>query len=142
MGFTPDRKAMYFTDSAARHIYLLDYDQATGALSNKRIWVETSPDQGKPDGLTVDSEGFVWSARWDGSVVCRYSPDGVEVDRVTFPAKKVSSIAFGGDGLEDVYVTTALAGGKRSGEGAGAGALFRFSPGIRGVPEFYSRVRV
>jgi sugar lactone lactonase YvrE len=142
MGFTPDRRGMYFTDSRARRIYLLDYDPSTGALSNQRVWLETPPDQGEPDGLTVDSQGFVWSARWNGSAVYRYSPDAVEVERVAFPAKKVSSITFGGEALEEAYVTTALAGGKKGTEGAGAGALFRFRPGVRGAAEFYSRVRV
>jgi len=140
MGFAPDRRKMYVTDSSVRRIYLFDYDETTGALTNQRIWLETPEDQGKPDGLTVDSQGFVWSARWNGSAVRRYTPDGVEVERIEFPAKKVSSVSFGGDDYKDLFVTTALTSGTRSSEGAGAGALFRLRPGVRGVPEFHSKV--
>ena len=140
MGFAPDRRKMYVTDSSVRRIYLFDYDETMGALTNQRIWLETPEDQGKPDGLTVDSQGFVWSARWNGSAVRRYTPDGVEVERIEFPAKKVSSVSFGGDDYKDLFVTTALTSGTRSSEGAGAGALFRLRPGVRGVPEFHSKV--
>ncbi|MBN2084521.1 MAG: SMP-30/gluconolactonase/LRE family protein [Anaerolineales bacterium] len=140
MGFTPDRAHMYFTDSHIRRITLFDYDEPTGALSRQRLWLETPPDQGSPDGLTVDAQGFVWSARWNGSALYRFAPDAAEADRIGFPARKVSSISFGGGDYEDLYVTTALAGGTRSAEGAGAGALFRLRPGVRGVPEFVSRV--
>jgi D-xylonolactonase len=70
----------------------------------------------------------------------RYAPDGSETLRIEFPATKVSSVSFGGDQYEDLYVTTALTSGTRSSEGAGAGALFRLRPGVQGVPEFVSRV--
>jgi sugar lactone lactonase YvrE len=140
MGFTPDRSRMYFTDSHFRRIYLFDYDRRTGALSGQRVWLETPEGQGDPDGLTVDSEGFVWSAHWKGSAVYRYSPEGKEAERIEFPARKVSSLTFGGETFEDMYVTTALDGGTRDAEGFGAGALFRCRPGVRGVAEFFSRV--
>lgn len=139
MGFTPDRKGMYYTDSPRRVIYLFDYDQATGALSNQRVFVRTPEGEGVPDGLTVDAEGYVWSARWDGSALYRYAPDGREVLRIPFPAKKVSCPTFGGQDYGDLYVTTA-GGAHKDREGPGAGALFRLRPGVKGVPEFRSRV--
>ena len=141
MGFTPDRKGMYYTDSTARKIYLFDYDSDSGAMANQRVFVETPEGEGIPDGMTVDSEGFVWSARWDASCVVRYTPDGEEEQRIIFPARKVSSVTFGGADLQDMYVTTA-GGDKRPYEGPGAGALFRVRPGVRGVPEFLSAVRL
>jgi sugar lactone lactonase YvrE len=140
MGFTPDRRRMYLTDSHFRRIYLFDYDRRTGALANRRTWLGTPEDRGEPDGLTVDSEGCIWSARWNGSAVYRYSPEGQEAGRIELPARKVSSITFGGETCEDLYVTTALDGGTRAAEGSGAGALFRCRPGVRGVPEFFSKV--
>jgi D-xylonolactonase len=140
MGFTLDRKGMYYTDSRARKIYLFDYDIQTGAIANQRVFVETPPGQGVPDGMTVDAEGYVWSARWDGSHLFRYTPDGIEERRIRFPAKKVSSVIFGGDDLTDIYVTTA-GGHKKAEEGHGAGALFHLNLGIRGMPEFFSRIR-
>jgi D-xylonolactonase len=140
MGFSPDRRQMYFTDSSVRRIYRFDYDEGTGALTNQQVWVETPEDRGAPDGLTVDSQGFVWSARWNGFAVHRYSPEGAEALRVEIPARKVSSVSFGGADYADLYVTTALTDGPRAVEGDGAGALFRLRPGVRGVPEFFSRV--
>jgi D-xylonolactonase len=143
MGFTPDRKRLYFTDTPTRCIFAYDYDEASGAIANRRVFVQ-SPEaeaEGRPDGMTVDAEGCVWSARWGGSCLVRYSPQGQEIGRITFPAKKVSSAVFGGDDYADLYVTTA-GGDNKAAEGAGAGALFRVRPGVRGVPEFVSRVRV
>jgi D-xylonolactonase len=142
MGFTLDRQQMYYTDSEAHCIYLFDYDEKTGSLTNQRIWLHTPEAAGLPDGMTVDAEGHIWSARWDDSALYRYTPDGVEEFRIEFPARKVSSVTFGGDDLSDLYITTALMDGTKAGEGAGAGALFRLRLGIRGVPEFFSRVRI
>jgi sugar lactone lactonase YvrE len=139
MGFTPDRKAMYYTDSARREIYLFDYDLQQGTLSNRRLFVRTPEGEGVPDGMTVDAEGYVWSARWDGGCLVRYAPDGSEERRIRFPAKKVSSVTFGGPDYTDIYVTTA-GGQNKADEGAGAGALFYLNLGIRGVPEFRSRI--
>lgn len=95
MGFTPDRTRMYYTDSRIRQISLFDYDRATGALSNRRLFVETPEGEGIPDGMTLDAEGYVWSARWDGWALYRYGPEGKEERRIAFPAKKVSSVIFG-----------------------------------------------
>ena len=142
MGFTLDRRHMYFTESRQRRIYLFDYDEKTGALANQRIWLQVPPDVGTPDGMTVDAEGCIWSARWGGSALYRYTPEGLEERRIEFPAKKVSSIVFGGDDLRDLYVTTALTDGTKASEGDGAGALFRLRPGMGGLPEFFSRIRI
>jgi len=139
MGFTPDRTGMYYTDSLKHEIYLFDYDQETGALTNRRVFVRTPDDGSVSDGMTVDAEGFVWSARWDGSCLVRYAPDGTEDRRIIFPTKKVSCPTFGGPDYTDIYVTTA-GGDKKDENGALAGALFRFNAGIKGVPEFRSRV--
>lgn len=138
MGFTLDHKQMYYTDSGKREIYLFDYDQATGAITNQRVFVRT-PGEGTPDGLTVDTEGYIWSAQWGESYLARYAPDGTEERRIYFPAKKVSSVTFGGPDYTDIYVTTA-GGNNKAEEGWGAGALFRLNFGIQGVPEFRSRV--
>lgn len=140
MGFTLDRKQMYYTDSEAYTIYLFDYDEATGNLSNQRIFVQHDKSLGLPDGMTVDAQGYVWSAHWDGNALIRYNTKGEEVQRIGFPAKKVSSVTFGGDDYSDMYVTTA-GGNKKAEDGPGAGALFRLRiPGLRGLPEYYSRV--
>jgi D-xylonolactonase len=144
MGFTPDRKQMYYTDTRKREIYLFDYDRASGEISNRRVFArvpsaEDTPGEGGPDGMTVDAEGYVWSARWGGGCLVRYTPSGQEERRIAFPAKKVSSVTFGGPDYADMYVTTA-GGHQKEIDGPGAGALFCLRMGIKGVPEFYSRV--
>jgi D-xylonolactonase len=139
MGFTPDRKLMYFTDTRKHKIYLFDYEVETGALTNRRVFAHVADGEGHPDGMTVDAEGYVWSARWDGWCLVRYAPDGTEDRRIRFPARKISSVTFGGPAYDDVYVTTA-GGQNRDENGPGAGALYRIRLGISGRPEFRSRV--
>ena len=141
LGFTPDRRGLYYSVSNERTITLFDYDEATGAIANRRLFARIPEDEGIPDGLTVDAEGYIWSARWGGSCLVRYAPDGREERRIGFPAKKVSSVTFGGEDYSDIYVTTAGGNNKRE-EGPGAGALFRLRLGIRGVPEFPSRIAI
>jgi len=141
MGFSPDLTQFYYTESLARTIWLFDYDRATGALSRRRAFVRTPEHEGVPDGLTVDAEGHVWSARWDGGCLVRYRPDGSEDFRVEFPARQVSCATFGGPDYRDLYVTTA-GGDDKATNGPGAGALFRLRPGVQGRPEFFSRIAV
>jgi D-xylonolactonase len=141
IGFSPTHDRLYYTDTALHRIDVFDYDAATGAITRRREFCAVPAADGVPDGLTVDAEGHLWSAHWDGSCVVRYAPDGSEVARVTFPAKKVSSVTFGGADNTDLYVTTA-GGDDRAQEGSGAGALFRLKPGVRGLPEFPSRIRL
>ncbi len=140
MGLTLDHKQLYYTDSGAKKIYLFDYDQATGAITNQRIFFDSGNEEGVPDGMTVDAEGNVWSARWDGWRLTQFSPEGKELQRIAFPAKKVSSVIFGGPDYTDMYVTTA-GGDKKDENGPGAGALFRVRTGIKGLPEYPSRIR-
>jgi D-xylonolactonase len=140
MGLTLDRRQLYYTDSEAYTIYLFDYDEETGGLSNRRIFVAHGPEDGLPDGMTVDAQGNVWSAHWDGGCLIRYNRDGQETLRIPFLARKVSSVTFGGDDYQDMYVTTA-GGDNKAEEGEGAGALFRLRmPGVRGLPEYFSRI--
>ncbi|MCD6334513.1 MAG: SMP-30/gluconolactonase/LRE family protein [Candidatus Latescibacteria bacterium] len=139
LGFSPDRKHLYYTDSQKREIYLFDYDRDTGEIANQRGFVRTPEDEGVPDGMTVDAAGYVWSARWDGGCLVRHAPDGTEDRRIPFPARKVSCVTFGGEDYTDIYVTTA-GGMNKETEGSSAGALFRLNPGIRGAPEFPSRI--
>jgi D-xylono/L-arabinono-1,4-lactonase len=139
LGLTPDRSGLYYTDSAVGVIYRFGYDEETGELSNQQEWLKIPAEEGVPDGMTVDAEGNVWSARWDGGCVVCYSPEGRERERIAFPAKKVSCCIFGGADYGDLYVTTA-GGQNKAEEGEGAGALFRVRPGARGLPEYRSRI--
>jgi len=139
MGFTGDRRQMYFTDSRAHTIWRFDYDEQTGELSHQEVFAQTTETEGVPDGMTVDAEDHVWSARWDGGCLVRYDPAGAIVARVNFPTRKVSSVTFGGASYDEMYVTTA-GGDHKPQEGIGAGALFRIRAGIAGRAEYYSSV--
>ncbi len=140
IGFSPDLSTMYFTDSTPRHIYAFDYDRATGALENQRVLVETPDGEGVPDGMRMDSEGFIWSARWGGNGVFRYDPtDGKLVQKVEIPAPKVTCLCFGGDNYETAFVSTA-GGDSKETDGAMAGGLFAVDLGVRGAADFRSRI--
>lgn len=141
MGFTPDRQQFYLTHSNQQKIYRLDYDAESGTLSNQHIYLTTPNDETVPDGMTVDAEGYIWSARWDGGHLFRYAPDGTQVLSIPFPAKKVTSVTFGGTDYTDIFVSTA-GGDNRDAEGTGAGAIFHLNLGIQGVPEFFSKIAV
>ncbi len=106
LGFSPDNRTLYYTDTVLRTIYAYDYDLERGSLSHKRTFVKVPDSEGIPDGMAVDAEGFVWSAQWYGSCVVRYDPDGRVERRIRTPAKQTSALAFGGDDLTDIYVTS------------------------------------
>jgi D-xylono/L-arabinono-1,4-lactonase len=142
MDFSPDRKILYHTDSEDHTIWAYDYDEETGALSGRREFARVNEGEDVvPDGLTVDAEGYVWSARWNGSALVRHRPDGSEDMWVPFPTKKVSSVIFGGRDLDELYVTTA-GGDDKEENGEHAGALFRVRPKVRGLAPFVARVTV
>jgi sugar lactone lactonase YvrE len=107
LDFSPDGRTLYFADSAERRIYAYDYDVATGTPKNRRVFVDIPIERGMPDGLAVDSEGFVWSAEWYGSQVVRYDPDGKLERSIFTPAKQTSSLAFGGPDLTSIFITSA-----------------------------------
>jgi D-xylono/L-arabinono-1,4-lactonase len=96
---------------------------------------------GMPDGATVDKDGQVWSAFWDGGCIARLRSDGSAQQRISLPTRQVSSLIFGGDDYRDIYVTTA-GGHRKNHSGVGAGGLFRIRSAVRGVPEFFSRVGI
>ncbi len=141
MGFTADGKTMYFTDSRARCIYRFRYDQRTGRIDQRTLFTETAETDaarlGRSDGMTVDSDGNLWSARWDGGCILCYEPQGVITTQIPMPARKISSVAFGGEQLDELYATSAT-GGTPDGDDPHAGALFRLYPGVTGRPEYRS----
>ena len=98
---------MYATDTTARVIYVYDFDHATGNATNRRIFAQVPADEGRPDGTTVDSEGYIWSARNGGARIVRYAPDGRVGLRTTVPTNLVTNMAFGGDDLRTLFITTA-----------------------------------
>ena len=139
MGFTPDLSQFYWTCSTTRTIFVFDYVRETGALENRRVFYRAPAAEGTPDGLTVDTTGTIWTARWDGFALLCMTPDAILIDTIRFPVAKVSSACFGGPELDVLYVTTA--GGKPGAETAD-GTLYRVKTSARGQPEFLSRIRL
>ncbi|MEV5173202.1 SMP-30/gluconolactonase/LRE family protein [Streptomyces flaveolus] len=107
-GWSPDGRLMYYVDSPTRRVDVFDHDE--DGVRDRRTLVEIEEGAGFPDGLTVDAEGCVWVALWDGGAVRRYTPAG-ELDRViTLPTPRTTACAFGGAALTDLYITTARTG--------------------------------
>jgi sugar lactone lactonase YvrE len=140
MAFSLDLTVFYWTDSTARTIFAFDYDRRSGALSRRRPLIEIEPEAGVPDGLTVDSAGCLWSARWDGAAVHRYAPTGEPLSMLDLPVPQVTAAAFGGADLSTLFVTTA--GGAGDDSASLAGGLFGARAEVRGRFELPSRVRL
>ena len=131
--FSPDGRTMYFCDTTTGVIWAYDYDLEAGIPSAKREYATFS--RGFPDGATVDSDGGLWSARWDGGCVVRFAPDGKVDQVVELPTPKITSCAFGGPDLDLLFVTTSRNGMSAEEVAAHpeAGDLFVCRPGVRGV---------
>lgn len=133
--WTPDSKTLYVADSAPQLIHAYDFDLEKGAVARRRVFSDAK-DLGYPDGAAVDSEGCLWSARWEGSCIARFSPDG-EIDLIVpIPSSRITSLAFGGGDYKTVYVTTARQGltteeAKRFPQ---QGGLFSFRSPVAGLP--------
>jgi len=137
IGWSPDNTIMYYVDSIRYVIYAFDYDHESGEISNQRPFVQMDADFGIPDGLTVDSEGYVWCAIYDGWKVMRYAPDGSVSAEIKFPVSKPSSCMFGGKDLDELYVTTIADGltPQQKEKEPLAGDLFMIKTDVKGLPE-------
>jgi sugar lactone lactonase YvrE len=110
LGWSPDGGLMYYVDSPLRRIEMFDYDPATGEAFQRRTFADLSGFDGVPDGLTVDADGYVWVAVWGGGVLRRFAPDGTQDAVVPMPVSQPTSMAFGGPGLADLFVTSSSIG--------------------------------
>jgi sugar lactone lactonase YvrE len=129
-----DGRLMYYVDTRTGRVDVFDFDEARGAISNRREFVTIARETGRPDGLVVDAEGALWVALWAGGALHRYMPNGALERVIRFPVTLTTKCAFGGPDLDDLYVTTAsgqLTGAERAAQPL-AGALFRVRPGVRG----------
>jgi sugar lactone lactonase YvrE len=138
IGWNPDHTIMYQADTTYNTIYAYDYDDATGRVENRRDFVYTPNGPGQPDGFTLDAEGYIWSCCWDGWAVVRYDPQG-RVDRViNLPVARVTSCAFGGPDLDELFITTASTGlsEEERRQQPLAGDIFRLRPGVKGGPSY------
>jgi sugar lactone lactonase YvrE len=120
IGWSPDGKTMYLTDSGPGVIWQYDFDAQRGLIRNRRIFVGKADRRGVPDGLAVDAEGNVWSARWGAGVVICYDAQGKQRALIELPALHTTSCCFGGADLDVLYITTARHGLQEPGELDGA----------------------
>lgn len=134
--FSPAGDVMYHNDSALQRTYAFDLDR-DGNPGERRLFAIYGKGDGYPDGMTVDSEGCLWIAFWDGWCVRRYSPQGECIGRIEVPAARPTSCAFGGRDLDRLYVTCASIGLDASAlaRQPKAGGLFVVTPGVRGLPD-------
>ncbi len=137
IGWSPDNTTMYYTDSPRQVIYAYDYDAACGTISNRRALIQTPDEPGVPDGLAVDSEGCVWSARYGGGKLVRYGAAGTVEQVVLLPILRPTSCTFGGPHLTDLYITSAGSAQSAYAEQDGplAGDLFRLTVDVPGLAE-------
>jgi sugar lactone lactonase YvrE len=132
------RRAFYYIDTPTLRIDRFDWDAASGAISGRRSFVEFDPSEGRPDGMTIDAEGHLWIAFWGGwGLQRRHGETGELLARLTVPAERTTSCAFGGEDFGTLYITTASIGMKPEEFDARqpfAGHVFACRPGVHGLP--------
>ncbi|MFZ5781455.1 MAG: SMP-30/gluconolactonase/LRE family protein [Pseudomonadota bacterium] len=138
IAFSPDDRTMYLADTPTRSVWRYDFDLATGALADRRLFISTDHIDGFVDGATVDADGCYWAALFRGGAVAQFDPDGRLIRHVRLPVTTPTMCAFGGPDLDILYVTSAsrfLDEGARRAQPL-AGHLFAIAGlGVRGVPE-------
>ncbi len=137
LAWDPDGTTLYYIDSPTREVAAFDYDAGRGTLSNRRTAIPIPVGEGFPDGMTIDSEGMLWIALWGGWGVVRYDPKtGERLGKIDLPIEKVTSCCFGGDALDELYITSASIGldpGSIEVQPL-AGAVFKVRTGVAGLP--------
>ncbi|WP_332775726.1 SMP-30/gluconolactonase/LRE family protein [Polaromonas sp.] len=137
LAFSPDGRTMYLSDShpSVQTVWAFDYDTETGTPANRRVFVDMNPLPGRPDGAAVDEDGCYWICGNDAGLVHRFTPEG-RLDRsLAVPVKKPAMCAFGGAGLDTLFVTSIRPDGVDLSDQPLAGGLFALRPGVRGLPE-------
>ncbi|MCW1306192.1 MAG: SMP-30/gluconolactonase/LRE family protein [Candidatus Parvarchaeota archaeon] len=139
IAWSPDNRIMYYIDSPTKRVDAFDYDVESGTISNRRTVVEIPDNSGVPDGMTSDSEGMLWVAHWGGWQVSRWDPYiGKQIDTIHVPAEMISSCVFGGDNLDELYITTARRGLSKKDlrKQPNAGGIFRIKVNVKGMPTY------
>jgi sugar lactone lactonase YvrE len=137
MAFSPDGRTMYLSDShpAVQTVWAFDYDTDTGTPHHRRVFIDMRSLPGRPDGAAVDEDGGYWICGNDAGLVHRFTPDG-RLDRsLAVPVKKPAMCAFGGSGLDTLFVTSIRPAGPDLSDQPLAGGVFALRPGVRGLNE-------
>jgi len=144
LAWSLDNKKMYYIDSPRREVYSFDYSLNTGEIKNRKVLIKVPENLGYPDGMTIDTDGYLWIAHWGAYSICRWDPrKGEIVDKIKIPVKRVSSCTFGGKNLNELYITTARMGfseiGKPLDESSVTqydGLLFKMTTDTKGIETF------
>ncbi|QKV63881.1 SMP-30/gluconolactonase/LRE family protein [Pseudomonas sp. 43A] len=136
LGFSPDGKTMYLSDSHpdVQLIWAFDYDTETGTPSNRRVFVDMNHFPGRPDGAAVDAEGFYWICANDAGLIHRFAPDGRLDFSLAVPVKKPTMCAFGGTRMDTLFVTSIRPGDDHDPQSL-AGGVFALNLNVKGLPE-------
>ena len=138
--WSADKTKMYYIDTPTRKVMSYDYNNETGDINNPQVAVDIPGGMGYPDGMTIDAEGNLWVALWDGSAVGCFNPEsGKLLRKIEVPAKNVTSCAFGDDDLGTLYITTARESTSEEDlkKFPNAGGVFKIRPGVKGVEAFF-----
>jgi sugar lactone lactonase YvrE len=133
LGWSPNNKVMYVTDSGVKTIWAFDYDPEKLVLSNRRVFSKDIDYY--PDGLAVDKNGCVWSAKWDGGCIVKYSPDGKVEKIIDLPIKRPTSIVFGGKDFKSLFITSACLGLDIQNNHSLNGSILEVDSGTNGAQE-------
>lgn len=131
--WSPDNRTMYHIDTPTQTIASYDFDEENATISNKRIAAVIPKEMGMPDGMCVDAKGMLWVALWGGSALACWDPqNGTLLDKIELPVLNVTSCAFGGEKLDELYITTASIGTDIK-KYPDAGGVFVIRPGVSGI---------
>ena len=137
MAFSPDGRTLYLSDShpTVQSVWAFDYDIETGTPSNRRLFIDMNPLPGRPDGAAIDEDGCYWICGNDAGLIHRFTPRG-KLDRsLQVPVKKPAMCAFGGAGMDTLFVTSIRPESIDLSDQPLAGGVFALVPGVRGLPE-------
>jgi sugar lactone lactonase YvrE len=135
LAWSSDGRTMYFIDSPTHTVGAFDYDMESGDITKRRVIIEVPENHGSPDGMSIDAEGMLWIAHWDGGNVTRWDPNsGRIIEMINVPAPRTTSCAFGGPNLDILYITTARIGLDRvqMEKFPASGGLFACKAGTKG----------
>lgn len=140
MAWSNDDQTFYYIDTPTFEVAAYDYNKMAGHISNKRTIIKIPKEEGYPDGMTIDNDGMLWIGHWDGWQLARWNPaTGKKLYDIRLPVANVTSCAFGGENLDDLYITTAKKGltEEELQKQPLAGSLFVLrNSGFKGLPSF------
>lgn len=135
LGWSPDNDTQYYIDTTRQLLYRYDYDDVSGAIANRETLVDMTGSTAMPDGLAVDVDGNIWVAMWNGWCIDVFDSRGRQIHKESLGVQRPTSVAFGGAGLSELYVTTATAGfdAAELEDRPHDGKLLRVDPGTKGL---------